>query len=139
MFDRVLNMPQVLNMPGFGIYLSPQYPRVLNVSGSQYAKFTVSWISLNNSWVYLIILEYVWICLSIPKYAWVCLDLPEWLFCLPCPHCNPLYAWMCGCLFLQSLCMKEHWDCFLEESIFDIFLFTSKISNLLLPFGAKGA
>ena len=88
MFDKVLSMPLVLNIPGFWISL------VLNVlefwirqgskyaSGFKYARILNTsefWICLNISWLYLNMPDYVGICLNMPKYAWICLNLPEWL------------------------------------------------------------
>ena len=58
-FERVLNMPRVLNMSGLwtSIYQGSEYARFTR--GSEYA-----WISLNNSWICLILSECIglWIC-----------------------------------------------------------------------------
>ena len=74
-YTRVLNTPklwicQCLNIPGFRIYQGSKYVRVTH--GSEYA-----WISLNNSWIYLIMPEYVWICENRREYAWIYKNLPE--------------------------------------------------------------
>ena len=50
-FHRVLNKPQVLNMPGFRIWQSLQ--RVLNVPE------------------YALISQYAWICLNNTEYDWI--------------------------------------------------------------------
>ena len=103
MFETVLNMPLILNMPGFWIYLGSQYPRVLNVPGfwiyqgseytrvlnmppcSEYTRILIIpgfWIPL---WFWIFLgseyerftqgLEYTWI---IPEYAWSSLNMSEY-------------------------------------------------------------
>ena len=39
MFDRVLNMPLILNMPAFLIYRDSQYTRVVNMRSEYTADF----------------------------------------------------------------------------------------------------
>ena len=81
MFDRVLNMPRILNIPAFWIYGGSEYTSVLNMllvlnmsgfwiyHGSKDAivtqGFEYAWMCLNNSWI----------CLIIPMF----LNLSEWL------------------------------------------------------------
>ena len=64
MFNRVLNVPLVLNMAEFRVYQGCEYDRV--TQGSEYAR-----IYLNNFWRSLIVPKYVWICVNIPKCAWM--------------------------------------------------------------------
>ena len=57
MFDKVLNMPWVLNMPGLHTVLGmPE-------------------CTMHNFWICLIMLEYTGICVNMPKRAWVAFDL----------------------------------------------------------------
>ena len=146
------------------LYQYSEYPSVLNIPGSwiwfwfsicqsfEYARFTQSLICMNNSWMWLVMPEYVWICWNMCEYAQICLNLPEWLLfvaiIIPClfecvvTYFNPVYS------------LKEHKAVFLkrENLIFSIVAgsiclffyfrlntFPSKISNFLLPFGVEGA
>ena len=69
---RVLNMPLVLNMPGFWIYQSSEYAKV--TKGLEFA-----WIIPEYAWICLIMFGYVLeICLNMSEYAWICLNMPEW-------------------------------------------------------------
>ena len=56
-----LNMPLVLNMPGFRIY-------------QDYTGFR---ICPNNSRIYVNMTDYVWICLNKPEYAGICVDMSK--------------------------------------------------------------
>ena len=137
--------------PGFSICQHSEYTGVPNIpglwicQGSKYASwpwicqgvldipwfkicqgYTGFWKCLNNSWI----------CLILPEYASICLNG----FCFTFTYCDHLYKG--GTI-----------DCYLEEQIFDCFysnwkylilffcfrlnIFTSKISNLLLPLGAR--
>ena len=68
MFDRVLNMPWVLKMPEFWIYLHSQYPKVLNIPGF--------WIYQNSDYARV---------LNIP----LVLNMPD----LHSIECSPLGSW----------------------------------------------
>ena len=125
MFDRVLNMPQVLNKPEFLICLGSQYARVLNIqefwicqdsayaSGSQHGseytrilnmpmfltKYTISTQGPEYAWIFP---GNVWIglmCLNVHESAWICLNG----FCFTCPHCNLMSTWMHVTHFNKSL------------------------------------
>ena len=102
-YNRVLNMPLVLEMPGFWICLwfwrcqGSENARVLNIprfwinQGSENARI----LNLPRFWIYqgseyvrvtqgseyawLSLAAYAWICLNMPKYAWICPNLGEWL------------------------------------------------------------
>ena len=74
---RVLNMALVPNMSAFWIHQNSEYTGVTEAS-------ECAWISLDNSWICLIISEYVRICLNIPTYASIWLNLYEWILsCMP--------------------------------------------------------
>ena len=115
MFDRVLNMPHILNMPAFWIYGSSEYTGVANMpefciclcfwmcQGSRYTAFlnlprVTQYLnmpeSLNNSWI----------CLIMPESTWICLNG----FCFTFTHCNSLSKWTID-FFLQS---KFSWEIF---------------------------
>ena len=90
MFDRVLNMPRILNMPAFSIYRWPgfwihqdcKYARVLNML----LVLIISGFCIYHGSKYFRVPnmpEYVWM---IPGYAWLCLNVPKslWIpFALP--------------------------------------------------------
>ena len=63
-YTRVLNLPLVLNMPGFSIYQSSEYARV--TQGSEYA-----WIIPEYAWLYLDMSKYAWISRNVPESAWM--------------------------------------------------------------------
>ena len=78
MFDRVLNMSQILNMPAFWIYGGPEYTRLVNMSGfwicfwfwiCQGSGYTMV-LNMTGLHSVLNMTEYVWI---IPGNAWLCL------------------------------------------------------------------
>ena len=72
-YTRVLNMPLVLNMPGFWIYQG----------------YTGFIICLNNFWLYLNMLDFVCICLNMPEYTRICINIPksDWMaFVLHFPY-----------------------------------------------------
>ena len=104
MFNRVLNIPWVLNIPEFWIRLS-----FWICQGSEYARFTQdsvwnmpdSYIChgseyirvlnmpvllkvLNNCWICLNMYEYIWVCTNILKSGWMAfvLHLPIAVPCL---------------------------------------------------------
>ena len=66
MFDRVLKMAQVLNVPGFRIWMAQLYKQGLHRVPNmvQYAS---------------IIPEYASIWLHVPRYVWTCLNKLFWL------------------------------------------------------------
>ena len=64
MFDWILNMLRVLNIPGFWIHQGFEYSRV--TQGSEHA-----WIFLNNSWIYLIMPQYAWLFVNMLTSAWL--------------------------------------------------------------------
>ena len=68
MFDKVVSMPPVLNIPGFWIGKYSEY-----VSGSEYPTVTQS---LEYSWV---ILEYAWLCPDLSEYGWICQNMREYV------------------------------------------------------------
>ena len=80
---RVLNMPLVFNMPGLWMYQSSVLAKV--TQGSEYA-----WIILEYAWIYLIMSEYVWICLNMLEYVYICLNgfcftFPQFPTCFTIP------------------------------------------------------
>ena len=70
-FHKVLSLPPVLNMPGFGIWQGCE----LNMWG-----YTSCWISQNA----LIMLNNVSVYLNMPAYTWInrVLNMPEFCMCL---------------------------------------------------------
>ena len=66
MFDKVVSMPPVLNIPGFWIGKYSEYV-------SEYARVTQS---LEYSRV---ILEYAWLCLDLSEYGWICRNMREYV------------------------------------------------------------
>ena len=98
-YAMVLNMSQVLNMPGFWIYQESEYAycsdyaKFLNRS-SEYARITLgsgyAWTYLNNSWICLIMSEYIWICRNMCEYAHLM------VFCFIFPHFNFSSTWRRG-------------------------------------------
>ena len=140
-YTRVLNMPLVLNMAGFWIC----------------QVCTGSWICLNNSWICLIMPEYVWICLIIPEYAKICVNIPKSasiVFVLHVPIVIP-YLLECMITYLSEVySLKEHEAVLLKRQNFNYPLvagsiwfvicvklntFTSKILSMLLPIGQERA
>ena len=134
MFARILNMPRILNMLAFWIYGGCEYGRVLNIPGlwkcyvSKYARvtqgFEYAWICLNNSWI----------CLIMSKCPYICLNG----FCFTFTHCNSLSK-----RTIDRFLGKVKFDFFVVPGsiwfyLFYIYIFKSKISNLLLPFRAEG-
>ena len=82
MFDRVLNLARILNMPAFWIY------RFWVYQGCEYARALNMLLVLNMSgfWIYhdskyarvtqdfeyaRICPGYVWLCLNVPKFVWM--------------------------------------------------------------------
>ena len=132
-------MFSILNIPGFWICQG-------------YARF---WICL-NVWKFLNMPDCLWVCLNMSEYAIICLNLPEWIF-FTSPFCNNLSTRTSGYLpqrlnDTRNYSLEEHEAAFLKRqnlffstvtgSIWFTFwlnIFWSKISNLLLPFEAKGA
>ena len=90
-YTRVLNMPRILNIPGFLIcqgskYVSDlEFANVLNIPGFWiYQSYTAFWIYQNNSWTCLNVHEYTGICVNMPISAWMTvLYLPIVIPCLP--------------------------------------------------------
>ena len=141
---RVLNIPRFWICLWFWICQGSEYTRVLNMSGLH---------SVLN------IPDYVW--LNMPRYIWICRNMRECAqtclngFCIVFPHCNPLSTWTRA--YFQRLhktrrfSLKENDAVFLETQnlifsiaavilfsfCFRLNVFTSKISNLLLPLGAE--
>ena len=75
MFEKLLNMPQVLNMPGFWIWHC--------CICKDYTEF---WISLNMAQYASTMPEYVSICLDVPQYDWPWLNIDECYWtCLKMP------------------------------------------------------
>ena len=82
MFDRVLDMPRILNMPAFWIYGGSEYTKVVNMPGL--CKYFCFWIC--HGFGYTMVLnmpglqrvlnmsEYAWI---FPGYVWLYLNVPE--------------------------------------------------------------
>ena len=129
MFNRLLNISKILNIPAFWIYRGSEYNRVVNVpgfwmcfwfricqgsryaSGSEYVR-VMNMLLVQNMSRFCICYgsiysratqgsEHAWI---IPEYAWLCLNVTKsaWMaFCFTFTHCNPL--------------SKGTKDCFLEE------------------------
>ena len=127
MFDRVLNMPQVLNKPEFLICLGSQYARILNIQefwicqdsayasdsqhGSEYTrilnmpmfltKYTISTQGPEYAWIFP---GNVWIglmCLSVHESAWMVFVL----------HAHFVISCLLECMFLISTkvySLKEH-------------------------------
>ena len=73
MFDRVLSMPPVLNIPGFWIAQDAEYVFVV---------LTVPEFWIYQNYEYARITqgsEYAWIISEYaPEYAWFCLDMSEY-------------------------------------------------------------
>ena len=138
MFDKVLSMPTVLNIPRFWIVSGSKCARVLdtpgfwiwnmslvfNMSGfwlyqsSEYARVTQG---SEHAWI---IPEYAWLCLVMPEYAWICLNLPEWplfyIFSFPHFFCNPFFTWTRGNLFeglqeTRGYSLTEHAAVFMKK------------------------
>ena len=102
--------------------------------------------------------EHAWICLNIPGYAWICLNLPELFLFYIFPLSSLVYlnVWLVVPYFqrlhkTRCFSLTENKAVFLETQnlifcivaisiLFGLCLrlsvFTSKISNLLLTFGA---
>ena len=111
MFDKVLSMPPVLNIPGLWIAQNSEYP-----SGFEYAEvlnipefwicqsYTGFKICLNNT---RIIPEHCWICLNMPVYVWICVNMPKfaWIGFSSFFHLfyNPFSTWTRGYLFEHIL------------------------------------
>ena len=125
-FDRILNMPQILNMPGFWICFwfwiceGSGYTTVLLCQGKR--EF---WIYLNNSLGCLIMCLNEWICLDGFCFTFLTIIIPYLNHTLSCWKVD---LWF----FLLYLEVFDFLFCF------RLNIFTSKISNLLLPLGAKG-
>ena len=90
---RVLHMPLVLSMLGFGICQSSEYV------GRGYTGF---WVCLNNSSTFMNMPEYFEICVNVSKSAWMAFVLTR--------RCNSLSIWTCGYLF-QCLCKTRCFNC----------------------------
>ena len=148
MFDMVLTMPRVLNMPGFWIYQGSHY-----ASGYEYVRVTQSF---EYVWI---IPEYAWI---IPGYALISLNMPEYTeTCVKIPKC----AWMAFVLHFPIIipwrleCVVTYFNVYKKLEVivwrnmslfswragytwfafcFRLIIFTSKISNLLLPLTVEG-
>ena len=114
MFDEVLSMFPVVNIPGFSIAQDFSMSQVLNVpefriyqsseyaSGFEYARI----LHIPEFWIcqgytgFRICLNKSWICLSMPDNVWICLgNMPEYVrICVNIPK----YAWMAfGFTFLH--------------------------------------
>ena len=90
MFDKVLGMPLVLNMPGFSIAENSEYisgsacaivlvmPAFWIYQSFEYASVThgskCAWIIPEYDWI-LNMTKYTWICVNLPKSAWVAFAL----------------------------------------------------------------
>ena len=120
-YTKVLNTSLVLNLPGFwicqgytGFWICLNMPDYLWLNMPEYA-----WICLNMSgWICLNMPEYTWICLNMPGYAWICLTCLNG-FCFIFPRCNPLSTWRRGYLFqrlhkTRSFSLNENETVFLE-------------------------
>ena len=70
-YTMVLNMLLVLNIPGFLIYKTPEYARVMQ--GSEYAWTIPEYVCL--CLVCLNMLEYIGICMNVPTSVWMCFVL----------------------------------------------------------------
>ena len=67
MFDRVMNMPQILNMPALWIYRGSEYTRVVNMPG--FWIFLWYWICQGSGYIMVLCQGYSWlqICLNMPE------------------------------------------------------------------------
>ena len=63
-----------------------EYARVLNILGFwKWQGCTGFKMSLNNSWICLILPGHAWIFMNMPEYAGICVNLPtsSWITCYP--------------------------------------------------------
>ena len=139
-YTRVLNMPLVLNVPGFWIYQSSWYARV--TQGSEYAGLTPEY-----AWICLIMFGYLWKCL---EYAETCVNMPKSAWMTFVLH-SPIYPFVFQSLFYLNTCylferlqettgysLKEHEAVFWKRQhlIFWIaagsitFIFCIRLNNL---------
>ena len=106
----------VLNMSVFWIYHSFNYVRV--AQGSKYA-----WI----------IPGYILLCLNVPKFVWMAFTLHSPIVI---PYLNEPQT-----VFLESknliIPVAASWKYLILFFVFRLNIFASKVSNILLPFGAE--
>ena len=119
MFDMVLNMPRVLNMPGFWIYQGSDY-----ASGSEYARVTQSSeyarIILEHAWI---IPGYALVCLIMPEYTKTCVNMPKSAWMAFVLHFPIVIPWRLECVVTlfqrlhetRSYSLKEHEPVFLKS------------------------
>ena len=115
-YTRVLNMPLVLNMPGFWIHQSSEYAKV--TQGLEFA-----WVIPKYACICLIMFGYVLeICLNMSEYAWICLNMPEWLLVLHFSISLLVFAipWKRGYLFerLQETRETRGYSLKKQETVF---------------------
>ena len=137
MFDRVLNMPWILNMSLFWIYRDSEYTRFWTWI-CQCSKYTTV-LNMPGLHRVLNMSEYF---LGKSNYTWMCLNLSEW-FCCIFNLCNPLPKGTIRLFFLKSkkiifpIVTESTW--FFAFSFFCFFGFRLNISiKFVVNIGNQG-
>ena len=106
-----------------------EYARVLNILGFwKWQGCTGFKMSLNNSWICLILPGHAWIFMNMPEYAGICVNLPtsSWMTCYLLSTLSistKFIVWRNMRLFFQ----ETKSDCNLGQNVRDKFTKSSKI------------
>ena len=147
-----IKRPRVHNMQGFWTYQSSEYTSVSeDPSVLKYIRVNRVLNMLEYAW--LCLAEYAWICLNIPIYSWICPSalmafvlyfsivitclLERVLIYFKVYTKLEVLVWRKMMLFLGETKIDIfHSSCNFIAFCFKLNIFTSKISNLLLPLWA---